>query len=79
MLCWSVVRRCPLQTVQLNLFGLSCRDLNSEMYTRTDNLRWDPQQPLLTLIYTLTFPQAWSDQIPGGTEPDLEQGDLQEL
>ena len=29
-----------LQTVQLNLFGLSCRDLNSEMYTRTDNLRW---------------------------------------
>ena len=27
------------QTVQLNLFGLSCRELNLEMFTRTENLR----------------------------------------
>ena len=27
------------QTVQLNLFGLSCKELNQEMFTRTENLR----------------------------------------
>ena len=27
------------QTVQLNLFGLSCQELNLEMFTRTENLR----------------------------------------
>ena len=27
------------QTVQLNLFGLSCKELNLEMFTRTENLR----------------------------------------
>ena len=27
------------QMVMLNLFGLVCKELNTEMYTRTDNLR----------------------------------------
>ena len=27
------------QKVQLNLFGLSCQELNTEMFTRTENLR----------------------------------------
>ena len=27
------------QKVQLNLFGLSCEELNKEMFTRTENLR----------------------------------------
>ena len=27
------------QLVMLNLFGLVCKELNTEMYTRTDNLR----------------------------------------
>ena len=27
------------QNVQLNLFGLSCQELNKEMFTRTENLR----------------------------------------
>ena len=27
------------QVVMLNLFGLVCKELNMEMYTRTDNLR----------------------------------------
>ena len=27
------------QTVQLNFFGLSCKELNLEMFTRTENLR----------------------------------------
>ena len=27
------------QTVQLNFFGLSCKELNQEMFTRTENLR----------------------------------------
>ena len=48
------------QKVQLNLFGLSCQELNNQMFTRTENLRLGLIKFQVSGIFLFSASPDWS-------------------
>ena len=64
------------QEVILNLFGLVCKELNQEMFTRWDTCSKRDnmcRNSFLHIFLQNWWPSSGSDQISGGTKQNMEQ------